>query len=84
MPKFWFRQKTFGFGAMPTTWQGWALTFFSCAGLFGIVLCGPAIRDNAWRALWIIMGSAAIVRPSCLIACAKTDGGWRWRGGNDS
>ena len=45
MPKYWFRQKTFGYGATPNTCQGWVLTFVACAALFGVVLAGPAIRE---------------------------------------
>ena len=26
MAKYWFRQKTFGIGAAPNTWQGWLFT----------------------------------------------------------
>jgi len=83
MPKYWFRQKTYGYGATPNTWQGWVLTIVSCLALFGLVLFGPAIRDNTLRALWMILGAALIVAPSTLIAYRKTEGGWRWRNGRD-
>jgi hypothetical protein len=83
MPKYWFRQKTFGYGATPSTWQGWALTIVSLALLFGVVMFGPAIRDNTMRALWMVLGSAAVVVPSTLIVYRKTEGGWRWRNGRD-
>jgi hypothetical protein len=83
MPKYWFRQKTFGYGATPSTWQGWALTIVSCLALFGLVLMGPAIRDNTLRALWMILGAVVIIAPTTLIVWRKTEGGWRWRNGND-
>jgi hypothetical protein len=83
MPKYWFRQKTFGYGATPSTWQGWALTIVSCLALFGLVLMGPAIRDNTLRALWMILGAVVIIAPTTLIVSRKTEGGWRWRNGND-
>ena len=31
------------------------------AGAAGVVLAGPGIRDNAARALWIVLGLAAIL-----------------------
>ena len=83
MPKYWFRQKTFGYGATPNTWQGWALTIVSCLALFGVVLAGPAIRDNSLRAIWVVLGGAAVVVPTTFIVWRKTEGGWRWRNGND-
>jgi len=79
MPRYWFRQKTFGYGATPNTWQGWALTIVSLALLFGVVLLGPAIRDNGLRAVWMILGGAVVVVPFTVIAWKKTEGGWRWR-----
>jgi len=84
MPKYWFRQKTFGYGATPNTWQGWLLTFVVCAAIFGIVLAGPAIRDNGLRFLWIVLGNAVVLIPVCWIAHAKTEGGWRWRSASNS
>ena len=83
MARYWFRQKTFGYGATPSTWQGWALTIAGCLGLFAVVLLGPAIRDNSLRALWMVLGSAAVAVPTTLIAYFKTEGGWRWRNGRD-
>lgn len=83
MPKYWFRQKNFGYGATPNTWQGWALTILSCLALFGVVMFGPAIRDNTMRALWMILAPAAILVPTIVLVYRKTEGGWRWRNGRD-
>jgi hypothetical protein len=83
MPKYWFRQKSFGYGATPNSWQGWVLTIISLALLFGVVMFGPAIRDNGLRALWMVLGSAAVVVPSTILVYRKTEGGWRWRNGRD-
>ena len=83
MPRYWFRQKKFGYGATPSTWQGWALSIAGGLLLLVVVVTGPAIRDNVLRALWMILGSAAVVVPTALLAHLKTEGGWRWRNGND-
>jgi hypothetical protein len=79
MAKYWFRQKSFGYGATPNTWQGWLLTIVSCAALFGVVLFGPAIRDNGLRVLWMVLGGAVVLLPTIFVIHAKTEGGWRWR-----
>jgi hypothetical protein len=79
MPRYWFRRKTFGYGATPHSWQGWALSIVSALLLFGVVLAGPAIRDNVLRALWMVLGTALILVPTGAIVHAKTEGGWRWR-----
>jgi O-antigen/teichoic acid export membrane protein len=81
MAKYWFRQKTFGYGATPNTWQGWVLTIVSCAAVFGVILFGPAIRDNVLRAVWMVLGCAAVLVPTVSVMRAKTEGGWRWRNG---
>jgi hypothetical protein len=83
MARYWFRQKSFGYGATPNTWQGWVLTIASCAALFGVVLLGPVIRDNGLRVLWMVLGTAAVIVPTCVLAYIKTEGGWRWRNGSD-
>ena len=83
MARYWFRQKTFGYGATPNSWQGWLLTVAGCVLCFAVVLVGPAIRDNGLRALWMTLGLAAVLVPVCALAWVKTEGGWRWRGGKD-
>jgi len=83
MPRYWFRPKKLSFGATPSSWQGWVLSIVSCLLLSGVVLWGPAIRDNASRALWMILGSAVILLPTTFIAHIKTEGGGRGRNGKD-
>jgi hypothetical protein len=79
MARYWFRQKSFGYGATPSSWQGWALTVIAMALVFAVVMSGPYIRDNILRALWMPLGLAAVIVPYCAIAYVKTEGGWRWR-----
>ena len=84
MARYWFRQKSFGYGATPNTWQGWLLTVVSCAALFGVVLSGPAIRDNGLRVLWMVLGSAVVLVPTFVVIHAKTEGGWRWASSSEA
>jgi hypothetical protein len=83
MAKYWFRQKRFGYGATPTTWQGWAVTFVSVVLLIVIVFAGRHIADPDTR-MWVrSMGFIAVLIPTVVISYVKTEGGWRWRNGRD-
>lgn len=79
MARYWFKQKQFGYGATPCTWQGWVLTIVSALLAVGIVLIGPGIRDNLLRPLFLVVGLALVLGPTTYIAWRKTEGGWRWR-----
>ena len=82
MAKYWFRQKTFGYGATPNTWQGWLFMAVGLILIAGVMLFGPYIRDNAARALWMVIALPAVLVPFCVIGYRKTEGGWRWRSGS--
>jgi hypothetical protein len=71
--KPWFAPKRYGYGAVPATWQGWVATavFIVAFGLSMALLQG-------WLR-W--MCSAILVGIFAGLACAKTDGGCRWRSG---
>jgi hypothetical protein len=81
MKRYWFRQKRFGYGATPNTWEGWLVTALFVLLVTGIVFHGPSIRDNGLRTLWFGLGIPALLVPYCVIAYLKTEGGWRWRSG---
>jgi len=51
--------------------------------VFGVILSGPMIRDNLLRAVWIGLGLLVTVVISVTITYRKTEGGWRWRNGDD-
>jgi hypothetical protein len=81
MPKYWFKPKEFGYGATPSTWEGWALTVLALLLAAGVVLVGPGIRDNLQRSLFVVIGLALVLVPYAYVAWRKTEGGWRWRAG---
>jgi hypothetical protein len=76
-PGYWFAQKRYGFGAVPATKQGWAVTI-ACALALGMIMLwmpGKAARDGA---------ALALLACFAVLCWKKTDGGWRWRwGGRD-
>ena len=79
MARYWFKQKRFGYGASPTTWQGWALTLVSLLLIVGLVYAAPYVRDNTERVLLLVIGAPLILVPSIWLSYIKTEGGWRWR-----
>jgi hypothetical protein len=87
MTQYWFKPKTYGYGAAPANWQGWVAT----VAFIALVLAGSAVllasqqnlpsgpsglRIGVW-ALFI----AALTLGFIALARAKTDGQWAWRWG---
>jgi len=80
----WFRPKRFGFGASPSSWQGWLATavFIAALPLSRLALralLAPVDANVAWR-IFIPLATLGFV---VLVWC-KTDGAWAWRWGNGS
>lgn len=88
MAKFWFKPKPYGWGAQPSTWQGWLATAVFVAILFGetamLLGLGSGVQpSNADVALWAA-ASAVLVALFSWFAWLKTEGGWRWRWGRNN
>ena len=82
---YWFRPRSYGYGAAPTNWKGWAVTAAYVLAIWGFaVLFAPPRGDAAtWGDLAIWFGGiAAITLPFIWLCRAKTDGKWRWSWGN--
>jgi hypothetical protein len=74
---FWFVPKRYGFGAMPVSWQGWALTIgFALA-------CAATIALSRQRPLVTVAVLIPLVVTFITIAARTTKGGLRWRGGEE-
>jgi hypothetical protein len=85
--RYWFRPKTVGYGATPTTWEGWLLTAGSC-GVIGVatvlLVMARKLPDlPMWLAVtgWFLW--VAVVSGTCVVMLVvsrrRTDGEWRWR-----
>ena len=83
MAKYWFRQKSFGYGATPNTWQGWTLTLVGAVLIFLVVMEATQIPDRQTSILVALSGVFLIGVPLTVISYFKTEGGWRWRSGKD-
>ena len=86
MSRYWFLPKTYGYGATPSTWEGWVATlvFAVVFGALTIVAANPLLvglpADRAWRVAFGALAALAL-GVFMLIAAMKTDGGWGWRWG---
>lgn len=85
--RFWFRPKRYGYGFVPTSWEGWLMT-----GIFIGVLALVAWRHDFFEPgylprardgfafLWDLVVATAIFS---LIAVRKTDGELKWNWGGE-
>ena len=79
MNEYWFRPKTYGYGATPITWQGWALTIAAVI-VIAVALLIPNYggrSPSAWLAFFAV--EAAVVAALWIVSRRKTEGEWRWR-----
>jgi hypothetical protein len=76
MNKFWFVPKLKGYGAVPATWEGYALTVVFASVVFVCALV--MIRQEKTSSIFPLpMIVAAVSTIMFLFVCAwKTDGAW--------
>jgi len=80
MNEYWFRPKTYGYGAMPTTWEGWAVTAAAVIVIAAAALLIPNYGGRSPSAWITFFGVEAVVLAALwIISRRKTDGEWRWR-----
>jgi multisubunit Na+/H+ antiporter MnhB subunit len=85
MTTYWFKQRRFGMGATPNTWQGWLFMLVFLAIVLGCVaLVMLAGRHNspegAFGALALLVVAVLVM---VFVSWRKTEGGWRWHWGNE-
>ena len=79
MTEYWFRPKQYGYGATPTTWQGWALTLGTVAVMVAVsVFLRRSEGHDAGLAMMLGFDALALAF-LFIITRRKTDGGFRWR-----
>jgi hypothetical protein len=82
MNEYWFRPKTYGYGATPTTWQGWAVTAVAVIVIAAAAMLIPNYGGrsaSAWIAFFAV--EVMVLAVLLIISRRKTDGEWRWRWG---
>jgi hypothetical protein len=82
---YWFKQRRYGMGATPSTWQGWVFVLvflaivLACVGL--VTLAGS--HNSSAGAIAALVALLAAIAVMIWLAWRKTEGGWRWRWGGE-
>lgn len=79
--QFWFRPKTYGYGATPVTWEGWAITIGCALVVVGDVIVMKVHRQSFVEWLTSIAVIAGATVALVLVSVKKTDGAWGWNAG---
>ena len=84
MTRYWFRPKRYGYGATPTTWEGWALVLVFAVFMGGSIVVLERFAGSSnpvglfvWAAV-VGTGIWWLVH----VSRDRTDGEWRWRWGS--
>jgi hypothetical protein len=83
MAEYWFRPKRYGYGATPTTWQGWALTIAIVLAMVAVSLYLRLTARGYWALAVLVAFDVIALGALATISYWKTDGAWRWRWGED-
>ncbi len=80
----WFKQKRYGYGATPSTWQGWAVTGVYLVAVLALSawLAEGAVAAQSRYLPFIGMVTVLTIILVAVVAM-KTEGGLRWRWGDD-
>ena len=78
---YWFKPKRIGYGAYPTTWEGWLVI---AAYTTVLAVCVPLIVTHR-GSLSILVAPIAVIAAATVtlfVVCKKkTDGSWGWNAG---
>ena len=83
MTEYWFQQKRRGYGAgLPIHWKGWVALGLYVGTILAMPLIFGALRiPDAF--LYRVISLIVLSVPFFYLAWKKTEGGWRWRSGED-
>jgi len=82
MTTYWFRPKRYGYGATPTTWQGWTVTIAIVLAIVAVSLV-LQLTENLWAVAAVLAFDVVALGALAIISRRKTDGEWRWRWGGE-
>ena len=81
MTRYWFRPKRYGYGATPTTWQGWAVIVAMVLAMVAGSLFLRLTDKSPWGLAALMTFDVVALGALAIISYRKTDGEWRWRWG---
>ena len=82
MTTYWFKPKRYGYGATPTTWQGWALTLGIVAAMVAVSVYLRLAERHLWALALLVVFDVVALIALTNIARRRTEGEWRWRWGD--
>jgi hypothetical protein len=79
--RYWFRPKSFGYGATPISWEGWTVTFVSLIVTMSASLIAVFAEIHKWPDRRVLQAACLVVFVATLIATIivsrlKTKGRW--------
>ena len=83
MAEYWFKPKTYGYGATPTTWQGWAVIIATVLAMVAVSLFLRMETRSFWGLACLFAFDVAVLAVLAIVSHRKTDGEWRWRWGKN-
>ena len=87
MTEYWFKPKSYRYGATPANWKGWVATLAFLGLVFAVPFLIAASQQSSGSAPsgWAIgvwMSTVPVLVAGFVwLARAKTDGQWGWRWG---
>jgi hypothetical protein len=79
--EFWFKPKTFGYGAVPAAWEGWAVVAAYGAVIVACVVVMIA-RTGSFSSFVSSMATIVVATVVMIVVSVqKTDGAWGWNAG---
>ena len=86
MTQYWFKPKSYGYGATPVTWEGWAVTLAAIIVVAGSVFAMNLMLAQSNAVAWLVWAALIAAATWWLVQFCRrrTDGEWHWRWGNRS
>ncbi len=79
--EFWFKPKTFGYGATPTAWEGWTVVAVYSLVVLGCVVA-MTLRKESFSTFMSSMATLVVATVVMIVVSVqKTDGAWGWNAG---
>ena len=83
MAQYWFKPKRYGYGATPVTWQGWALTLGTVLVMVAVSIYVRRTEPHYSGLVLMFAFDAAALMALTIIIRRRTEGGLRWRWGDN-
>jgi len=78
---YWFKPKRIGYGATPSSWEGWAITAAYCLVVWACAAVMVTHRDSSANLAALLVAIIAATVALVVVSKNKTDGPWGWNAG---